>query len=180
MRVKPGPKALLKGAGEGRLGLDWTLTLADVAEVLRARGPEHRLRCAVQLCALRATGRFVADYRRVPPEAVSHLAQQLGLDPVLDLSSPGRPATETAQLGRIRQHLGWQEFDGAAEQALRDRLQECAAEGMLPGPLLALAEDLLRIGRIVLPGPSTLERLAASVAAHAVQELFERIAAGLP
>jgi hypothetical protein len=51
---------------------------------------------------------------------------------------------------------------------------------MLPGPLLALAEDLLRAARIVLPAPSTLERLVASVAAHAVQDLFERIAAGLP
>ena len=51
---------------------------------------------------------------------------------------------------------------------------------MIPGPLLTLAEDLLRAGRIVLPATSTLERLAASVASHAVQDLFERIAAGLP
>ncbi len=159
-------------SAEDALTRDWALTPADAAEVLRGRGATHRLRSAVQLCALRATGRFAADYGRVPPEAVSHLAQQLGLDPVLSLSTPGRPATETAQLGRIRQHLGWQEFDGAAEQALRDRLQERAAEGMLPGPLLALAEDLLRAGRIVLPAPSTLERLVASVAAHAVQGLL--------
>jgi hypothetical protein len=41
----------------------WSLTPADAAEALRARGAEHRLRCAVQLCALRATGRFVVDYR---------------------------------------------------------------------------------------------------------------------
>ena len=40
-----------------------------------------------------------------------------------------------------RQHLGWQKFDGAAQQVLRDRLQERAAERMLPGPLLALARD---------------------------------------
>jgi hypothetical protein len=146
-------------SAEDALTRDWALMPADAAEVLRGRGgATHRLRSAVQLCALRATGRFVADYGRVPPEAVSHLAQQLGLDPVLGLFNPGRPATETAQLGRIRQHLGWQEFDGAAEQALRDRLQERAAEGMLPGPLLALAEDVLRAGRIVLPATGTLER----------------------
>lgn len=40
----------------------WSLAPEDAAEALRARGTEHRLRCAVQLCALRATGRFVADY----------------------------------------------------------------------------------------------------------------------
>jgi hypothetical protein len=45
---------------------------------------------------------------------------------------------------------------------------------------VAFAEELLRAARVVLPAPSTLERLVASVAAHAVQDLFERIAAGLP
>jgi len=28
----------------------WSLAPDDAAEVLRARGAEHRLRCAVQLC----------------------------------------------------------------------------------------------------------------------------------
>jgi len=70
-------------SAEDALTRDWALTPADAAEVLRGRGATHRLRSAVQLCALRATGRFAADYGRVPPEAVSHLAQQLGLDPVL-------------------------------------------------------------------------------------------------
>ena len=167
-------------SGEDALARRWTLTAADATEALRARGAEHRLRCAVQLCTLRATGRFAANYRRAPPEAVNHLARQLGLDPVLFLPEPERPATESAQLARVRRHLGWSEFDGAAERRLRERLQERAAEGMTPGPLLALAEDLLRAARVVLPAPSTLERLVGSVAAHAVQDLFERIAAGLP
>jgi hypothetical protein len=46
--------------------------------------------------------------------------------------------------------------------------------------LLALAGDVLRSGRIVLPAQSTLERLVASVAAHAIQDLFEHVAAKLP
>jgi Domain of unknown function (DUF4158) len=170
----------MAGISEDSLTRHWSLTPADRAEVLRGRGADHRLRCAVQLCALRATGRFLADYRRVPPEAMNHLAQQLGLAPVLLLPEPERPATESAQLARIRRHLGWHEFDQAAEQGLRARLQERAAEGMTPGPLLALAEDLLRAARVVAPAPSTLERLVGSVAAHAVQDLFERITAGLP
>ena len=121
---------------EDGLARHWSLTTQDMVEVLRARGTEHRLRCAVQLCTLRATGRFVADYRRVPAEAVNHLAAQLGLDPLLFLPDPERPATESAQLQRVRQHLGWGEFDAVAEQGLRTRLQDRAAEGMTPGPLL--------------------------------------------
>src|SRR3954447_9617014 len=131
----------MAGLTEDDLTRDWSLAPDDAAEVLRARGTEHRLRCAVQLCTLRATGRFVADYRHVPIEVVNHLAAQLGLDPL--------------------------------------RLQERAAEGMTPGPLLAHAEDLLRTARVILPATSTLERLVASVAAHAVQDLFDRIASGL-
>jgi len=170
----------MAGLTEDDLTRGWSLAPDDAAEVLRARGTEHRLRCAVQLCTLRATGRFVADYRHVPIEAVNHLAAQLGLDPLLFLPDPERPATESAQLHRIRQHLGWHEFDAAAERGLRIRLQERAAEGMTPGPLLAHAEDLLRTARVILPATSTLERLVASVAAHVVQDLFDRIASGLP
>jgi TnpA family transposase len=147
---------------------------------MRARGTEHRLRFAVQLCVLRATGRFVPDYQRVPIEAIGYLAQQLELTPVLFLSEPARPATETAQTARIRQYLGYREFDAAAEAWLHDRLEEHAAEGATPAQLLTLAGDLLRSGRIVLPAQSTLERLAASAAAQAIQDLFAQVAAKLP
>ena len=37
----------------------WTLSERDIAEVLRCRGEAQRRRFAVQLCALRAYGRFL-------------------------------------------------------------------------------------------------------------------------
>ena len=92
--------------GDDDVVRNWSLSAEDVAEVMRARGTEHRLRFAVQLCALRATGRFISDYQRVPIEAIGYLAQQLGLTPILFLSEAERPATETAQAARIRQYLG--------------------------------------------------------------------------
>jgi hypothetical protein len=78
----------MAGIAKDDLTRRWSLAPDDAAEVLRARGTQHRLRCAVQLCTLRATGRFIADYRRVPLEAVNHLAAQLGLDPLLFLPDP--------------------------------------------------------------------------------------------
>jgi len=78
----------MQSTTEDGLAQHWSLTTQDMAEALRARGTEHRLRCAVQLCTLRATGRFIADYRRVPVKAVNHLAAQLGLDPLLFLPDP--------------------------------------------------------------------------------------------
>lgn len=59
MNLKPDPAALTSSTGEDALARHWTLAVADAAEVLRARGAEHRLRCAVQLCSLRATGHHV-------------------------------------------------------------------------------------------------------------------------
>jgi hypothetical protein len=61
----------MAGLTEDDLTRGWSLAPDDAAEVLRARGTQHRLRCAVQLCTLRATGRFVADYRHVPIEAMN-------------------------------------------------------------------------------------------------------------
>jgi TnpA family transposase len=104
--------------GDDDVVRDWSLSPEDVAEVMRARGTEHRLRFAAQLCALRATGRFVSDYRQVPVEAVGYLARQLGLTPMLFLSAPERPATETAQAARICKYLGYHDFDATAEERL--------------------------------------------------------------
>ena len=39
----------------------WTLSAQDRTEVLRCRGEAHRLRFAVQLCTLRAYGRFLPE-----------------------------------------------------------------------------------------------------------------------
>jgi TnpA family transposase len=92
-RRSPGLSKAGAHLGDDDVVRNWSLSAEDVAEVMRARGTEHRLRFAVQLCALRATGRFISDYQRVPIEAISYLAQQLGLTPVLFLFEAERPAT---------------------------------------------------------------------------------------
>ncbi|MBV8530934.1 MAG: DUF4158 domain-containing protein [Candidatus Eremiobacteraeota bacterium] len=106
-RRSPGPSRTGVNLGDDEIVRDWSLSVEDAAEVMRARGAEHRLRFAVQLCALRATGRFLSDYKQVPIEALGYLAHQLGLTPVLFLTAAERPATETAQAARIREYLGF-------------------------------------------------------------------------
>ena len=118
----PGPSRPGTNLGDDEIVRDWSLSAQDIVEVMRARDTEHRLRYAVQLCALRATGRFVSDYQRVPIEAISYLARQLGLTPVLFLSAAEPPETETAQAARIREYLGYREFDGETESRLRKSL----------------------------------------------------------
>ena len=65
--------------GEDELARHWSLTASDMAEIIRCRGDDHRRRFALQLCMLRAHGRFLDDYRRAPIKIVNHLSRQLNL-----------------------------------------------------------------------------------------------------
>src|SRR5690349_4827702 len=122
-------RALLADPSEDELARHWSLTPADLAEVARCRGDDHRRRFALQLCMLRAHGRFLDDCRTVPLPIVNHLSRQLGLAPVLFLDQPGREPTEREQAQRIRRYLGVRDFDAEAEAGLREWLRQGAMEG---------------------------------------------------
>lgn len=149
-------------------------------EVRRCRGDDHRRRFAVQLCTLRRYGRFLASYTHVPLTILTHLNRQLALAPVLFLTDPQREATELDQQERLRQYLGYQQFDARRQQQLVRWLEGRVLESLLPRDLLQQVEDQLRTWRVVLPAVSTLERIVASVTAQAQYEVFARIAQDFP
>ena len=165
---------------EDELARYWSLSPVDLREVSHCRGADHKRRFALQLCMVRAHGRFLDDYRQAPLRIVNHLSRQLELPPVLFLSPPGREPTEREQAQRIRRYLGLTTFDQSAAARLREWLRQGAGEGRGAAELLAQAEDKLRRWRVVLPAPGTLERIVNSVAAQATSELFETVAARLP
>ena len=106
---------LADGLSEDDLARDWNLTPEDLAFVATCRGPDHRRRFALQLCMLRAHGRFLDDYRQAPVKIINHLSRQLGLPPVLALDRSNRTTTERVQALRIRGHLGLSRLDKATE-----------------------------------------------------------------
>jgi hypothetical protein len=165
---------------EDELAQHWSLSPVDLREVSRCRSADHKRRFALQLCMLRAHGRFLDDYRQAPLRIVNHLSRQLDLPPVLFLGPPGREQTEREQAQRIRRYLGLAVFDQDAAERLREWLRQGAAEGRSAAELLARAEDALRRWQIALPALSTLERVVNSVVAQATDDLFETIAARLP
>ena len=131
----------------------WTLSARDQAEVLRCRGEAQRRRFAVQLCTLRAYGRFLPEAIAAPVAITNYLARQLDLPLVLFGEVPGRLATETEHLQRIRTYLGWQPFDDEARARLTHWLTQRATDDLLPSDLVTRAEDILRAWQIVLPAP---------------------------
>jgi hypothetical protein len=92
----------------------WTLSTRDKEEVFKCRGDAPRRRFAVQLCALRTYGRFLPKAVAAPVAMTNYLARQLDLPLVLFGEVPGRLATETDHLQRIRTYLGWRPFDEEA------------------------------------------------------------------
>ena len=58
---------------EDELARNWSLTVADFAEIGHCRGDDHRRRYALQLRMLRTYGRFLDDYRQAPlPVIICH------------------------------------------------------------------------------------------------------------
>ena len=165
---------------EEELARDFSLSERDTAEVRQCRGDDHRRRFALQLCVLRKNGRFLDSYRQVPIRILTHLNRQLELSAVLFVPETERSATEYEYQERIRRYLGWQAFGQRAQEELTRWLEVRVAEGILSADLLQQAESLLRSWQVVLPASSSLERLVASAAAQAHQEVFDRIAEHLP
>ena len=174
--------ALPADPSEDELARNWSLTPGDLAAIAACRGGDQRRRFALQLCMLRAHGRFLDDYRHAPIKIVNHLSRQLELPPVLFLDRSGREPAERVQAQRIRRYLGRSRFDKAAEDKLRDWLRAGALEGRTTPELLNLqVEERLRGWQVMFPAASgTLERIVASVVAHTTADLFATISQRLP
>jgi hypothetical protein len=67
-----------------------TLSDRDRAEVMRCQGEVNQRRFAVQLCALRADGRFLPEATAAPVAMTHDLARQLDLSLVLFGDVPSR------------------------------------------------------------------------------------------
>lgn len=156
------------------LARDWTLSEAEVREVLLCRGPDNCLRFALDLCALRRHGRFL-EPDATPVRIVNHLAAQLHLPPVL-LLAPPRPATESEYRQRLRQYLSLEELDDRGRERLGAWVSERMAEGEAPEEILPQAEQIVRNWRYVLPRAAVFNRLVSSFCTRAEGDVFERIA----
>ena len=174
------PSLLLpEDPSQDELAQYWTLSARDQAEVVRCRTDATRRRFAVQLCTLRAYGRFLPEATPAPVSITNYLARQLDIPLILFGEVPGRFATETEHLQRIRTYLGWRPFDEESRLRLTSWINQRATNDLLPSVLVARAEDILRAWQIVAPARSTLEELVVSVTAHVQDDVYTRITIGL-
>jgi len=173
------PVTLPQEFSEEEMIRDWTLTETDRTEIEKYR-KNSRLFVAVQMCAMRLYGRFLSDVGPLSPRILHYLNGQLALPPTLEVATPTREATFSEQRKNIQQYLGFSKYDSEVEGKLRIWLAEQAGRGLLPNALFQRAEQYLLSARVVMPGPTVLERLIVSVCAGVHEQLFETLHEALP
>lgn len=166
------PISLPQDFSDEEMARDWTLTESDREEIGKYR-KSFRLYMAIQLCAVRLYGRFLTPLHDVSPRIANYLGSQLDLPPSLRVQVPEREATYLEHRQTILRHLGFQRFDEAAQGPLETWLMQQAQLGKLPDELFQQAEHYLLDRRILLPGPSVLERLIIHSCAAVHEQLFE-------
>jgi len=156
------------------------LDAADREMVDVRRGERNRLGFAVQLGTVRFLGTFLADPTDVPEGVVAHVAAQLGIaDPGMFKAYAQRCSTQWEHAEQIRAAYGYRDFSDPAVQAeltgwLTARARTTADR---PSVLFDRATARLVEAKVLLPGPSLLERLIATVRDQATQQLHTDLAA---
>ena len=170
-RKRSHPLAFPHEVSDEERAREWTLAEEDCTEVGKYR-KRSRLYLAAQRCAVRLSGRFIPHGEDVSPRIITHVGSQLNLPPSLPLHVPDREGTYLKHRRTILTDLGFQRFDEAAHTPRTTWLAEQPSRGLLPDELFQQAEQSLVTRRILLPGPSVLERLSIHVAAEGQAHLF--------
>jgi len=97
------------------------------------------------------------------------------LPPILFLPPPHREAPDLEQEQRIRAYLQMHPFDGMARERLEQWLTLQAPDGLTPQDVYHQAEAQLRHWQVILPGPSTLERLISAICMQTRQWQFTQL-----
>ena len=143
------------------------------------RGEHNRLGFAVQLGTVRFLGTFLPDPADVPWSVAAHLAGQLGVaDPGVLKQYAARDGTNRLHAGQIQQAYGYRDFTDP--QVQHDLVHWLQARSRLaterPGVLFDLATARLLEAKVLLPGPTVLARLVASVRDQAATRLWQTLA----
>ena len=139
----------------------YTLDSDDLAAIGEARTPETRLSYALQLCCLRYPGRHLRRGETLPLAMLDHVAEQIGVEATVVAGFARRPPTRYDQLAAIKARFGFLDLAPPLRSELRLWLEQ-EAIGLTDGSsLLDRLLDEMRARRIVVPGLSVVERMAA-------------------
>jgi TnpA family transposase len=166
-------------AAEPDLIRHWTLDRADLAAIDRRRGAHNRLGYALQLCAFRYPGRLLRLGEAIPEAALHFVAGQLRVGAGVLAVYAARPQTRREQLDALRAAFGFRMFAPDDGRGLLDWLPPVALATTSAQAVAAALMDELRRCRLVVSGPSTIERLVAAALARAERHVAVQLTRGL-
>jgi hypothetical protein len=157
----------------------WTLDDDDYRLLRTRRRDDTRLGLALQLCALRYPGRLIRRGETIPEASLTFLADQLEVEPEVLANFARRAPTRYEQLAILRQHYGFAELTHPLRAELLAFSRGVAVASSKDRHVVAALADEMRRRRIVIPGITVLERLAAQACTEAEEALFDNVAAQL-
>jgi hypothetical protein len=149
-----------------------------LAIVGRRRRNHNQLGFALQLCALRYPGRLLRPGEVIPQPALHFVADQLGTAPEALITYAARFQTRYEQLGVLRTAFGFADLTPRRRQLLEWLLPVSLATTN-PLTVATTLLDELRRSRIIVPGPSIVERLVAATLATAERHVANQLTGGL-
>jgi TnpA family transposase len=156
----------------------WTLSDDDLVAIGRRRRNHNQLGFALQLCALRYPGRLLRPDEVIPEPALRFVADQLGTAPEALTTYAARFQTRYEQLGVLRKSFGFTDLTTRRRQILEWLLPMALATTNAQTVATALLDELRR-RRIIVPGPSTIERLVAATLVLAERHVARQLTGSL-
>ena len=153
----------------------FTLTGADRMLVPTRSAPANRLGFALALCSVRYLGFCPQDLSEAPGGVAWYVGEQVGV-PVEALGGyPERERTKTDHLKAIHDHLGYRRPSREDLRGLFTWMVGRALEHDDPALLVRMAAERLKAEKIVRPGATRLERMAAAARERANVETFRSV-----
>lgn len=147
----------------------------DLAAIGGARTAATKLGYALQLCCLRYPGRHLRQGELLPAVMLDHIAEQVGVDAQAIADFARRTPTRYDQLAAIKARFGFTDL-GRPNRVTMMAWLEVEAMTIVDGRvLLDRLLDELRARRIVIPGVSVVERMAAEAMHRAETDLVAAI-----
>ena len=148
----------------------------DLAHVRRRRRDRNQLGFALQLCAFRYPGRLIGEGELIPGAMLEFVAAQIGASGEALLDYGQRKVTRYQHSAALQRIYGYRPFEGMVREQFQTWLVDAAIEARTSEALTAAMLDELRARRIIVPGPTTVERACADALVAAERRIAHRIA----